>query len=192
MIYHLWSRHAAFWLIFWLVFLAITTTAQAQLEKEQVMTALLYNVARFVTWPESSFADQDAPLVIALQGDGPLQEEIAGLGGKQIEGRTIAIQRLTPSQLPNWNQPCHILYLPRSSSRHLADIMEAVTGRPILTVSTMREFTRKGGILHLEGAQNVSFSLNLDRTEQAGLVISSKLFRLAKEVIKDGRVREGP
>jgi hypothetical protein len=190
--YCVWSKHIAFWSIVGLVFLAMPTTGQAQFEKEPVMTALLYNVARFVTWPEGSFADQDAPLVIALQGDGPLQQEIAGLDGKQIEGRAIAILRLAPTQLPNRNQPCHILYIPQSTSQHLASTLEAVTGQPILTVSDRQDFARKGGILHLEGAHNVSFSLNLDSAEQAGLVLSSKLFRLAKEVIKDGQAREGP
>ncbi|APG27928.1 hypothetical protein A7E78_08820 [Syntrophotalea acetylenivorans] len=156
------------------------------------MTALLYNVARFVTWPEGSFADQDAPLVIALQGDGPLQQAIASLSGKQIEGRTIMIQRLASNQLPDRHQPCHILYIPQSPSQTLTNTMEAVAGQPILTVSDMQDFSRKGGILHLEGAQNVSFSLNLDSAQKAGLVLSSKLFRLANLVIKDGQEREGP
>lgn len=192
MTYPIWSKYVVLRSLIALVLLTMPTTAQAQLEKEQVMTALLYNVARFVTWPESSFADRDAPLVIALQGKGPLQREIAGLNGKQIEGRTIVIQHLAPTQLPNRQSPCHILYIPPSNAQRLSFLLNSLAHKPILTVSDMREFTHKGGILHLEGAQNVSFSLNLDRTEQAGLVISSKLFRLAKEVIKDGQVREGP
>lgn len=185
-------KYIAVWAIVGLVFLAAPTTAQTRFEKEPVMTALLYNVARFVTWPENSFADQNAPLVIALQGDGPLQQEIASLNGKQIEDRIIAIQRLSPNQLPDRNQPCHVLYIPQSHSRDLSKTMEAVAGQPILTVSDMQDFAGKGGILHLEGAQKVSFSLNLDSAQQAGLVLSSKLFRLANLVIKDGREREGP
>lgn len=188
----IWTKHLTLWSMLGLVFLAMPTTGRAQFEKEPVMTALLYNVARFVSWPEDSFADQDAPLIIALQGAGPLQLEIATLDGKQIEGRTISIRQLAPSQLPNRDHPCHILYISLNSSRDLSDTLKAVAEQPILTVSDMPDFARQGGILYLEGDQNVRFSLNLDSAQQAGLVLSSKLFRLASEVIKDGLAREGP
>ncbi|MEZ4483426.1 MAG: YfiR family protein [Syntrophotaleaceae bacterium] len=136
---------------------------------------------------------QNAPWLSPCRGDGPLQREIiAGLDGKQIEDRTIAIKRLAPDQVPDPNHPCHILYLSPGTSRRLASIMQKVSKRPILTVSDMQNFTQMGGILHLESAQNVAFSLNLDRPDQAGLVISSKLFRLAREVIRGGQPREGP
>ncbi len=175
-----------------LAFHTIPGTVRAQFKKEPVMTALLYNVTRFVTWPEGSFPDRDAPLIIALQGEGPLQQEIASLNGKQIDGRTIAIKRLSPNQLPDRYRLCHVLFIPQSSQQELTDTMEKIAGQPILTVSDMQDFARKGGILHLEGAQNVSFSLNLDSAQQAGLVLSSKLFRLANLVIKDGQEKEGP
>lgn len=156
------------------------------------MAALLYNFARFVTWPGSSFPSQDSPFVIAVQGNGSIQQEIARLNGKQIEGRTIIVNRLAANQLPSRRQPCHVLYIPQSNKSRCASILQAMAQRPLLTVSDMEDFAGKGGILHLEGDQNVRFLINLDSAERAGLVISSKLFRLASMVIKNGQIREGP
>lgn len=175
-----------------MVSLSGPASAQNRLAKEQVMAALLYNFARFVTWPESSFPNQDSPLVIAIQGKGLIQQEIAKLHGKQIEDRTIIVNRLAENHLPTRRQPCHVLYIPQSNMSRCSGILKTVARRPILTLSDMEDFTSKGGILHLEGDQNVRFSINLDSAEQAGLIISSKLFRLARMVIKNGQVREGP
>jgi hypothetical protein len=157
------------------------------------MTALIYNFARFVTWPENSSQAQNTPLIIAVIDDGPLQKELSNLEGKEVEGRTIVVQQLSFTQALDPNLPYHILYIPPSTSKRLSSLLEAVARRPVLTISDMQDFTRKGGMLYLQGTQHtVSFSINLDSTEQANLVISSKLFRLASSIIKNGKVREQP
>ncbi len=191
--YCIWFKHTALWSIMGLVFLAMPSTAQAHFEKEQVMAALIYNFARFVTWPTNSFPAQDTPLIIAVIGDGAMQKELFNLRGKQLEGRTIVVQQLSFTQALEPNSPYHILYIPPSPSRQLFNLLEAVARRPVLTISDIQDFTSKGGMLYLQDTQHtISFSINLDSTEQADLVISSKLFRLANSIIKDGKVKEEP
>ena len=40
-------------------------------EEYQAKTALIYNFAKFVTWPKEAYANDDAPFVIATLGDNP-------------------------------------------------------------------------------------------------------------------------
>jgi hypothetical protein len=191
--YRNWCKYTAWWFLISVVLLALPVASQAQLHKEQVMTALIYNFARFVTWPEGSFPAQDAPLVIAVMGDGSMQRELSSLLGKQVEERRIVVRQISFKEALGQNSPWHILYIPQSSPRRLASLMDAVAKQPVLTISTMQDFVRKGGVLHLQDTlPTVAFSINLDSAEEAGLTISSKLFRLADTVIKNGQVREGP
>jgi YfiR/HmsC-like len=186
-------KYATWWSLIGAALLLFPVASQAQLQKEQVMTALIYNFARFVTWPENSFSTQDAPLIIAVIGDGALQKELSSLRGKQLEDRTIVVQQLSFTQALDPNLPYHILYIPPSPSKQLSNLMEAVARRPILSISDMQDFSGKGGILHLQDTlHTVSFSINLDSAEQADLIISSKLFRLATTIIKNGQIREAP
>ncbi len=186
-------KYATWWSLIGAALLLFPVASQAKLQKEQVMTALIYKFARFVTWPENSFSAQDAPLVIAVIGEGALQKELSSLRGKQLEGRTIVVQQLSFTQALDPNLPYHILYIPPLPSMRFSNLMEAVAKRPVLSISDMQDFSGKGGVLHLQDTlHTVSFSINLDSADQAGLVISSKLFPLATTIIKNGQIREAP
>ncbi|MEJ2202022.1 MAG: YfiR family protein, partial [Desulfuromonadaceae bacterium] len=102
-------KYATWWLLAGAVMLLSPAAGQAQLQKEQVMTAIIYNFARFVTWPESSFSAPDDPLIIAVIGDGTLQKELSSLNGKQLEGRPIVIKPLSFKQAAHSNPPFHML-----------------------------------------------------------------------------------
>lgn len=186
-------KYAAGWWLIGIVLITFPTSSQAQPKKEQVMTALIYKFARFVTWPESSLPDQPSLLIIAVISEGSLQKELFSLKGKQVEGRTIVVKQISLKMALTPNLPYHILYIPQSTDGQLASLLQAVTKQPVLTISTMQDFALKGGILYLQdNLPTIRFSINLDRAEQAGLIISSKLFRLAKKVIINGQEREGP
>lgn len=173
--------------------LAITQPAWAQLEEQQVKAAILYNFAKFVTWPEDSFAHAEAPLVIAILGDDPLHGKIDRLAGKKIGNRAIAIRHFSRSELKWRKKDCHILYVATSERKQLDAILATVAAAPVLTVSDLADFGRKGGALNFEKrAPHIRFAINLDATGQAGLKVSAKLFPLASTIIKDGLVKSSP
>jgi hypothetical protein len=191
--YRIGFKYAVACWLMGIVLMTVPTSSLAQLQKEQVITALIYNFARFVTWPETSFPSSNDPLIIAAIGDGALQKELSSLEGKQVEGRTIVVKRVSFERALAPNLPHHILYIPQLPPRQLSSLMQAVAKKPVLTISTMQDFALKGGILHLQDTlHTISFSINLDSAEQADLIISSKLFPLATKVIKHGQTREGP
>lgn len=170
--------------------LAIPQTGRAQLEEHQVKTAILYNFAKFVTWPDESFADKGSPLVIAILGNDALHKRIGRLEGKKVGDRVITIRHWSYREFKRRKKNCQILYVATSEQQKLELILAAVATEPILTVSDLPDFAQKGGVLKFDKSRkNIRFAINLDASNQAGLKISSKLFPLATNVIKNGQLR---
>ncbi|MCD4688925.1 MAG: YfiR family protein [Desulfuromonadaceae bacterium] len=163
----------------------------AQPEEQQVKTAILYNFAKFVTWPEEAFTDDSSPLIIAILGDDPLHKRIDSLEDKKIGNRSIAIHHWSRHDLKRRKKVCQILYVAASERKRLTEILTTIAAKPILTVSDLPGFAEKGGTLNFEKKhKNIRFAINLDACNQAGLNISSKLFPLATTIIKDGQLRQ--
>jgi len=145
----------------------------------QVKAAFLYKFARFVEWPDSSFASPEAPLVIGILGDdpfGPMLDQ--AVAGKRVQGRQLQVLRFSHlDQAP----PCHILFVGRLQQSGLSPVLDLAEGQPVLSVGEAEGFNRAGGIIRLlvEG-QQVFFEINAGAAQRAGLKLSSQLLKLAR------------
>jgi len=65
------------WCAGWLLASLATGLAEDLVAKEyQIKAAYLYNFAKFVEWPENSFTNGQAPLVIGVLGENPFGGEL--------------------------------------------------------------------------------------------------------------------
>jgi hypothetical protein len=149
-----------------------------------VKAAYLYNFAKFVEWPPASFATDNAPLLICVMGDNPFGEALTNLHGKRVGAHAVAVQELPSSQeAPS----CHIVFITRSQQPRLKNLLATLSGRPVLTVSDIDNFTQGGGIIGLiEIEQRIQFVINTSAASRAGLKISSQLLKLAIVVDSNG------
>ncbi len=78
---------------------------------------------------------------------------------------------------------CHLLYISVSERRKVSEILRFVQNKPILTVSEIRGFAEKKGIIqfYMQG-QNLRFKINNQAALNHGLKISAKLLAIAKVV----------
>jgi hypothetical protein len=147
-----------------------------------IKAAYLYQFSRYVQWPASAFADENAPLVIGVLGKDPFGgslEEIART--KRIEGRPIAIRRF--ASMTDYT-PCHILFINSSVSpeQKQAAIQKAKRA-PILLVGEEPGFAEQGGTINFFFDENkIRFEINATAAKHDQLKISSKLLSLAKIV----------
>lgn len=146
---------------------------------QQVEAVFLFYFSQFVDWPPGSFADPSSPIVICVLGsdpfDGTLDQAVAG---ERVNGRPIAVRR---PQSIGGAVGCHILYISSSEAEQLPQILSAVRGHNILTVSDMDSFAESGGIVRFELVhQHVQLRINAQAARSAGLVLSSKLLRAAQ------------
>ncbi|NNE84230.1 MAG: YfiR family protein [Alphaproteobacteria bacterium] len=156
-------------------------TDAATLNREYLIkAAILFNFAKFASWPESAFSYPNAPLRVCVLGDDPFGVALDGLHGKQVRNRSLATARIsTVDEAPK----CHILFVSGSEEADLPAILDYVAELPILTVGDIRRFANTGGIIALKEVENRSrIDINLGAAEKAGLKLSSKLLRLADTV----------
>lgn len=151
----------------------------AQVTEYKIKAAYLFNFAKFVEWPESSFPDSSETIKIGILGQDPFLETLnQTVAGKTVKGRKFTVRRFKKVQDLEF---CHILFISASERRRLPQIIRKIKGSSTLTVSEVNNFIDSGGIIRLLNKDNkVRFEIGLPAAQQADLKISSRVLRLAE------------
>ena len=165
-----------------LLFLAsqptMATVGEPAFDEYEVKAAYLYNLAKFVVWPDSALPSPESNFVIAILGPDPFGPEIDHLLlNRSANGHKIRLERADAlEQLGR----CHILFLSPALEAKAGAILEQLKGQPVLTVSDIAGFGERGGMFtfYLE-AQSVRLEVNQTAAQQAGLQLSAKLLSVA-------------
>jgi len=156
----------------------------AAIPEYQLKAIFLFNFTQFVDWPPDTFADPNSPLTICVLGEDPFGVVLDdAVRGEMVNGRPLIVQHYrSAAEIKN----CQILFLSSSEAQHMAQTLENLKGRSILTVSDADGFVRSGGIIRMATvAHKVRLHINLDAAQAAKLTISSKLLRPAEIVNRD-------
>ena len=159
----------------------IAIAQQSSAGEYELKAAMLYNLARFVEWPASAYADAQAPTIVCLLGRDPFGSFLTSLAAKQtVNGRPLQIRRVRNNADLNG---CHILYISSSERKNIGPILAGLRGSSVLTVGEMAQFATRGGMVQFElEDKQVHFNINLDASLRADLKISARLLVLAKIV----------
>jgi hypothetical protein len=147
----------------------------------EVKAVFLFNFSQFVSWPPQAFGTADAPMVIAVLGSDPFGHELdAVVRGERLGAHPLEVRRYRDvSEVKD----CHILFIDRSEARQLPEIVQALRGRSILTVSDIDDATRTGVMIDLvKQSDRIRLRINVAAARAGGLTISSKLLRPAEIV----------
>ena len=143
----------------------------------EIKAAFIYNFAKFVEWPKEKFRDDEAPLVLGIIGEDPFGSSADALLGKTIRGRQLMIKR--SKNQSNLN-PCHMIFISKSETTKLKQIIEELKNLPILTISDIQDFHKAGGHINFVIHQNkIRFIVNARAAKHADLEISSRLLKLS-------------
>ncbi len=147
----------------------------------QVKAAYLFNFLKFVVWPDGSFADPLAPIVIGVVGEDPFGSTLPQVvTGKTVQGRDLVIRNYRTGENLRGAQ---ILFISASERKHLPAILSSLRGSSVLTVADMEGFLDAGGMIQFVNENDrVRFAINVEATTQGRLKMSSKLLSLAKVV----------
>jgi len=152
----------------------------------QVKATYLYNFGRFVKWPETVPAGKGDSFSVCVIGQDPFGSILdSTLAGEALDGKPVVLRRLSKPQDAG---ECRILFISTTEEKHLKEILIALDESGVLTVSDMPSFTKRGGMIQfiLEG-DRVRFEINLASAENAKLVLSSELLKVATSVKRNGR-----
>lgn len=154
--------------------------AQAPVKREyQVKAAFLFNFCQFVEWPADAFTSAGAPFVIGVYGDNPfghyLEETVAG---EKVDGHPVAVRYF--NSVENLGD-CKILFVSAPGKHESEEVLSSLKGKSVLTIGDAPYFLAQNGMIKfVTRNKNIKFQINLDETKNAGLVLSSKLLRLAE------------
>lgn len=160
--------------------LLLAPNAQADdFPEYRLKVAFLYNFSLFTEWP----AEVGPTLQFCLQGTDPFGRDLDALQGKPVGARSLQVQRKTGNDSL---KGCHIVFIAASALERLPRVLDEVRGLPVLLVADSPGAAGQGVMLNLSVAQNnkISFEANLLAARTAHLQLSSKLLRLATEVIQ--------
>jgi hypothetical protein len=150
----------------------------------KVQAVFLFNLAGFVTWPESTFPTETTYLTFCILGETPtgsyLEEAIRG---EEINKHPLAVNYLDGMA---GVEQCQLLLLGENQASEFPEIFSKIKDLPILTISSRTGFSSNGGMLTLsKQGGRLHPIVNLSVVEKSGLKISSKLLRLAT-IVRSG------
>ena len=160
------------------------TAAEPSALDYPVKAAFLYNLVRFVQWP----ATPGPPIVLGVLDRGPFDATLRQLvEGKSLDGRPLSVRRITKIEDA---KSCQLIFIDESESERLGELLAALKGTTVLTVSTIDRFAGRGGMISLLGeSAKLRFEANIDKLSAAGIKVSARFLQLA--VIIRNRDREG-
>lgn len=143
----------------------------------EVKAAYLLNFIRFTRWTRAA----DGPFTLCVLGADPFGPALdATVTNERVGGRAVTVRRLSAQDDP---ASCHLLYVSPSEEPRLVATLARLQGQDVLTVSDMPGFVPRNGMIQLvtEGGR-VRFDANLGAADAAGLMLSSDLLRVARNV----------
>ena len=149
-----------------------------ELPEYRLKAAILYNFVQFTEWP----SEVGPALDLCVVGQDPFGQEIDALQDKPAGVRHLAVHRKTESESL---KGCSIVFIVPASMGSLARFISDIHDGAVLTVADSPGATRRGVILNMSINQGkVAFEVNLKAAKAARLKLSSKVLRLATDVIE--------
>lgn len=182
--WHRFARSAFARCLLW-VLLAGTSMnalpASEELPREyRIKAAYLYNLSKFITWPDENAQDKNTPITICVYGYNPFGQYLEKLEERTAKGRAIAIHYVNERQPANG---CQILFISQHNTTAPKVLAAPPPYPPVLTVSDDEDFLSRGGLIALVTVNNnVQLDINLSRAKQAGFIISANLLEVARKI----------
>lgn len=147
--------------------------AQPVFEEENLVAALSLNIVRFTSWPEP----QNSPFNLCVYGDNVTKEAFISLEAKALGNRNIHVVPL--DRLIELDR-CHALYINDIKQNLLTQVFNDLKRKPTLTIGSSDGFANNGGMIGLRKINGkLAIDINLRISNEAGIVISSRLLSLA-------------
>jgi hypothetical protein len=156
----------------------IGTPAFAQKASEyQVKAAFLFNFTKFLEWPPEAMGEPGEPFVIGVVGPDPFGSYLDDIiADEKMMAHPMIVKRYTG---PEEIERCHILFI--NVPGKTTEVLNALKGKSILTVSDDNNFSRNGGVIRFYTQnETIHLEINIRAAKDANLNVSSKLLRIAK------------
>jgi hypothetical protein len=146
----------------------------------QVKAAFVCKFGNYIDWPPQALGAAGDPFRIGVLASAAVVDEFRRTAAAaSVAGRQIEVRKLARGEAPDGLQ---MLFVSRAMSAHAAELLAAVQGRPVLTVTELDPGGTTGMINFVVVEDKVRFDILLPTLAQSGLKISVRLLSVARRV----------
>lgn len=151
-----------------------------QVQENTLKAAFVYNFILFTEW-SPPLADSQGQVVVCLNAESEMRSALEALDGKNVRNRRLSV-RVLDSAEKALNQ-CHVLFVDWRDRQAWIGVRQRLEGSGMLVVTDDAEIGHDGATiaLHRQGSK-MSFDIDQTAARRSGLILSSKLLRLARMV----------
>ena len=162
---------------------AIAQQDEQRFSEYEVKAAFIYNVAKFVEWPDDRSADGKNTISLCIFGSDPFGKALSSIDGRIIRGKKLQVRFVKSLREA---KECHMLFVSASEKEQLPRILAAMKGQPVLTMGDSQGFAHQGIMINFYMEHNkVRFEINEEKAKDSRLSVSSQLLKLARIVRKE-------
>jgi hypothetical protein len=146
--------------------------------KNKAKAVMVYKFFQYVSWPQTKIFSASNEAGFCYHGKNSFLPILSYIKNKKKTGPQFSIKEV--SSFDNLDG-CHLLFVSKLDDSTLSFLRRAPL--PILTVSDQVSFFENEGMISLYFEEDrLQLEVNKTRLSQAGLKISSKLLRIAKNI----------
>jgi tRNA threonylcarbamoyladenosine modification (KEOPS) complex Pcc1 subunit len=162
-----------------LVLTAFTTEAKQYPNENQQKAAYLYQITKFVSWP--NLKETDSPIKFCVYGRDPFFGALDTIHLFRVDHRELQINYIN-QELDIAN--CNILFIQEQLPQNFIQSRRLLfTQNSILTIGEQKDFAKNGGMIRFVLKDNrMDIEVNAQAAADAKIAISSNLIEMAKKV----------
>nr|WKN40267.1 YfiR family protein [Tunicatimonas sp. TK19036] len=153
--------------------LEVTQPLYAQTTEDKMKAVFLYSFTKYVDWSHS-----DDQIVIGVYGNNTVLNILQkDMKGKKVQGKDVVAKSITtPSEV----QSCQVVYLPKSNSSQLSEVVSTSAKQGILVVTEENLAAQGAGISFTKQSSKLGFVLNKKVLEANQLKVMTALYNMGK------------
>lgn len=160
--------------------LAVSASGAFAVDRARLEAAIVYNILLFVEWPGEAALAAGDPLTLCLDGATPVARELHALAGRPVRRMKLAVRDLAE---PKEGHACSALYVDSEAGRRAFAAHGEAAEHGMLVIGGSDPVPVAGATIQLsESERRTVFDVDARAARQAGLVISSRLLRLARRI----------
>lgn len=158
---------------------AATAALPKAAREYHLKAAFLRYVAKFVEWPSESLSE--GIINICVIGQVPYYKGVDSINGKVIDDKKLNVLKI--DKLTDVEKKCQILFVAKTETDNIDNIIQAIQDKPVLGFGDMDLFAEKGGDMNFYIMNNrLAIMINPPAVERSQLKISPRMLKLVTVV----------
>ena len=147
--------------------------------EDKLKSIIVGKIAKFINWENSN--SKEFVITVYKNQLGNYFNSIHK--GKKINDKKIRIEYINNIENLKYT---NILYISKATSAELSSIFSHLNQKNILTISDLRGFTQKGGMIQIYSiSQKLKLNVNLNKAKKENINIKASLLRMTNIVEGD-------